>query len=82
MKIRCLCQDKCECASAARISAIVGLIASVIGIVMSMITIIRKKREMTVPKAVKAVSCVCTVFAVAGALLGTLLSREATGDEE
>ena len=81
MDIKSIFSNKEDCALAARISALTGIAASLAGVTMSLIAIVKKKQGKTVSKGFKAVSCVFTVFAVAGALLGTLLSDKALEEE-
>ena len=67
---------------AAKTSAFIGMGSSLAGIVLSVITIVRKKRGENVSKGLKAANWIFTVFAVAGALFGTLLTDKALNDEE
>ena len=61
-----LFSDKDNCILAARISAVVGIIASIAGTAMSLVSIIKKKRGESVLKGFTAAVCVLMVFAVVG----------------
>ena len=81
MDKRNLLSNKENCILAARISAIIGIITSVAGTALSLVTIVKKKRGESISKGATATRYVLMVFAIAGALFGTLLSDKAIEED-
>ena len=81
MDKRNLLSNKENCILVARISAIIGMITSVAGTALSLVTIVKKKRGESVSKGATVARSVLMVFAVAGALFGTLLSDKAIEED-
>ena len=71
-----------NCAKAAKLSSCMGMTSSAIGIATSIIKIKKKKQGENVSKSLKIVNIICTILAVTGAAVGSLLLVKMGDDEE